>query len=199
MGLAERWKGLPRAARWLLIAGVAIGGYLGVVDPLLASRQASAFAADRAARKLEDYARQSGRWEEAKRQIEFGARQFGEVRLPGSGRGMEAEASNRIRAALADRGIAEWDIQTARGVPLARGIPSELEGGEGEELQKVTFTVRLTDEPDVVAEVIAEIERMPEVTTIGQVQLRRLSGDEAMVQATLTPETWVLARREDRR
>ena len=199
MGLADRWRGLPRATQWLIIAGVGVGAYLGVIDPLLATRQASVFAADRAARKLEDYSRRSSQFEAAKRQIEFGTDQFGEVAPPSSARGAESIASNRIRAALSDRSVAEWDIQTARGVPLRGGAFDALATGEGEELQKVVFTVNLTDTPDVVAEVIAEIEAMPEVTTIGQVQLRKLNGTERHVQAMLTPETWVIVRREDGR
>jgi hypothetical protein len=199
MGVAQRWKALPRAAKWAIAASVIGGAYLGVIDPLLAARQASVFAGDRAARKLEDYTRRSSQFAEAKSKIEFGTKQFGDVALPASGRGAESVASNKIRAALADRGVSQWDIQTARGVQLARDVSEALAPGEGEELQKIVFTVNLTDEPDVVAEVIAEIEGMPEVTMIGAVSLRRLNNQENHVQATLSPETWVVVRREERR
>ena len=196
--VVERWRGLPRAGKWLVVAGIGMGGYF-VVEPVLDARLLASSRADRAAETLEEYSRQSRRWKDAQQSIVLGATAFGEVALPGVRSGAVSAASNKIREALSDRGITEWNIQTQRGIKVSGGVLDELLEGEGDELQRVTFQVQLTDTPGVVAAVLAEIERMPEVTTIGRVEILRVAGEERKVQARLAPETWVIVRREERR
>lgn len=196
--LGERWKGLPRATKWLVIAVVGTIAYF-AVEPLLDARMLAASRADESAERLRQYSQQSRQFKKAQDEIRLGTTQFGEVEMPSSGTGVVSTASNKIREALSDRGITEWNIQTRRGVPLGRGVLTELLESEGEEIQRVSFDVQLTDAPEVVTTVLAEIEQMPEVTTIGSVEIRKVGGDAQKVQARFTPETWVIVRREERR
>ena len=197
-GLGERWKKLPRASKWLVVAVIGMGAYF-AIEPVLDARMLAASRADEAAERLHQYSQRSSQFKAAQNEIGLGTTQFGDVEMPSSGTGVVSAASNRIREALTDRGITEWNIQTRRGVPLGRGVLGELVEGEDQEIQRVTFDVQLTDAPEVVAAVLAEIERMPEVTTIGNVEIRKAGGDGRKVQARLTPETWVIVRREERR
>lgn len=197
-GLGARWKALPRAMKWLIAAGVVAAGYF-AIEPLLDMRMLAASRADDASERLLQYSKRSQQFQAAQQDIRLGTTQFGEVDMPTSGTRVDSTASNKIREALSDRGITEWNIQTRRGVPLGRGVLNELLDGDGEEIQRVTFDVQLTDTPEVVMAVLAEIERMPEVTTIGTLEFRKAGGDSKKVQARLTPETWVIVRREERR
>lgn len=198
MSLSERWRGLPRSMRWLVLAGAVVVGYLGVVDPMLAARQEANVSADRSAARLQEFARQSNRLQGAGAEIARGTSRFGAVGVPGRDSGTVSAASRKIREALTDRGIEEWNIQTQRASELPRVLEDLLED-ESDELQRVTFNVTLTDEPEVVVAVLSEIERMPEVTTIGRLEIRRASGEEGRVTATLYPETWTIVRRGEGR
>jgi hypothetical protein len=196
--LAKRWKSLPRATKWIVIAALATGAYF-AIEPVLDARMLAASRADEAAEQLHQFSQRSRQFQQAQQDIGRGTTQFGDVEMPGAGTNVVSTASNKIREALSDRGITEWNIQTRRGVPLGRGVLGELLEGDDQEIQRVTFDVQLTDTPEVVTAVLAEIERMPEVTTIGSVEIRKSGGDGRKVQARLTPETWIIVRREERR
>jgi hypothetical protein len=194
-----RWKSLPRAAKWAVYGGLFVAAYFAVVQPVLDKTNALSAAADLAALQLRQYDTQEASRAEALARIAMGASAFGPVTLPAKDPTRVSSVSDAIARVLGDRGVVEWNVQTQRSSALGRGVLPGLIKPDTEELQRVVFTVTLTDRTATVLGVIADLERMPEIATIGQVQLRRAEKGKDRISATITPEVWVIVSREGAR
>ena len=197
--LRARWRALPRAARWGIFAAAGIGAYFLIVEPLMESTASLSAKADNAARQLREYDRQKAARTEALAQIALGASAFGEVAVPSKDSRLVNQVQNQITRLLGDHGVTEYNLQQLRGNALGRGVLTGLIKPEAEELQRVQITVTLTDKTSTVLSVIADLERIPEISAFGQTQLRRLDKTKDRVQATVTPEVWVVVSREGAR
>jgi len=195
--LAQRWSKLPRAARWLVVFGLLVGFYFGVVEPLLTETAEANARADRAAGELEAFREQADSLEGAETTIKIGLTNFGLVEMPDA---RATDASDRIDAVLRKCDVEDWSFQQQRGVPLGRdAAPGLVEDPDAEEVQRVVFNIQLTARADVVIDVIADLERSPELTAVGQIVLRRTDEERALVQANIQPETWIIVPKEGQR
>lgn len=194
--LVARWRTLPRTAHWAIIAALAIGAYFGIVEPVLNYTNKLDAAADLAELKLREYDRQEASRAEALDRIAIGSAAFGEVQIPAKDPNLVSRISDQIAAILNDHGVVEWNVQTLRGSPVGRTILPALYRPDTEELQRIVFTVTLTDRTATVLSVITELERIPEITAISSAQLRRAEKGKDRISATLNPEVWVIVPRE---
>ena len=197
--LRDRWRTLPRAAKWLVYGGVFVGGFFAVILPILDATNALTARADLAALQLRQYDTQEASRAEAISRIALGTSAFGPVGVPAKDPALMTRVSDAIATILGERGVTEWNVQTQRGTPLGRAVLPGLYKPETEELQKVVFNVTLTDRTATVLGVIADLEQVPEITAIGQTTLRRADKGKDRIAATLTPEVWVIVPRENAR
>jgi len=194
--LVARWRSLPRVARWVILAGLGIGAYYGIVEPVLDMTNKADAAADLAALQLREYDKQEASRAEAQARIAIGSTSFGEVALPTKDANLVSRISDQIAAILNDHGVTEWNVQTLRGSPLGRAVLPSLFRPDTEELQRVVFTVTLSDRTATVLSVIADLERIPGIAAISSAQLRRTEKGKDRIAATLSPEVWVIVPRE---
>lgn len=191
-----RWSGLPRAARWGVLAGVALAAYFAVVEPGLDRMNAVASRADRLEARVEEAARRERDRPKAVQEIALGMTRFGGVVMPGDSASGTSAVLSRIDEILTSRDVADWSVQTRRPESLGRGVLEELIDGDTQQVRRVVFDLELTALPEVVIEVLSDLERTAEVTAVREVEIRRLNDDEPMVRATIAPETWVVAARD---
>lgn len=191
-----RWQALPRTAKWAIFAAIGMGLYFGVVELALDQTNKLDSAADLAALKLREYERQEASRAEALDRIAVGSAAFGSVQVPAKDSTRVTKVSDQIGTILTDHGVTEWNVQTARGSPLGRALLPSLYRPDVEELQKVVFTVTLTDRQATVLAVIADLERIPEIAAINTATLRRAEKGKDRISATLSPEVWVVVPRE---
>ncbi len=182
--------------RWAILFAAALGLYLLVVEPMLEHAAARSVAAERAAERLEEVRRQSGAIQEAEATIAMGVARFGGVLMPEAGSGRDRVVSEKIRRILADRGVRDSRISQQRGTELKGPAVQEMVGGDRYRVERVVFSVEVTDEAATVMGVLADVERLPEVAAIGEVTLRKVSRDEDRVQLVMSPEAWVLRERD---
>ncbi len=194
--LIERWRSLPRAVRWAALFGVALIAYLGVIEPMIDGANQSAVRAERAAEELDEIRQQSGAIKEAEATIAMGVARYGGVLMPEAGTGRDRVVSERIREILTDRGVRDSRISQQRGTELKGPDVEKLVNTDEFSVERVVFSVEVTDKASTVMGVLADVERLPEVAAIGEVTLRKVSRDEDRVQLIMSPETWVLRQRE---
>lgn len=197
--LITRYKAFPRSMRWLIVFAVFAGVYFVVIEPALNMMTEWNNAADRAAIALRRYEEQATARDAADTRIAIGVTRLGDVAMPNALRDRSNVLYTKIGSILDKHGVVRPSITQGRPIPLGKGVLAELVGAN-EEVQRLTFDVKLEGDPDTILKVIADLERTPEVTTLGTLQLRRTGkDDERKLQATLTPEAWVIAERGGRR
>lgn len=198
-GVVARFRALPRAARWGLLFVAFVVAYFGVVEPVMDLTAKMNAAADRAGSRLATYSQQAKARRDQSNKIDLGVKRFGDVRLPDKDPKRSNEVFTKISDTLKARNISKPSITQNRGVSLGKDVLQELLE-PNQEVQRLVFELKLEGSPEDVAGVIADLERIPEVTSIGQVVLRRLGKEEERkLQATITPEVWIIAERGGRR
>ena len=198
-GIISRFRSLPRAARWGLGFVVFVVAYFGAVEPVIDTTARLNAAADRADSRLATYSAQAKAREAQSDKLLIGVKRFGDARLPDSDPKRSNEVFTKISDTLKTRNISKPSITQNRGVSLGKDVLLDLLGPT-QEVQRLVFELKLEGSPEDVIGVIADLERIPEVTTIGQVVLRRMGKEEdRKLQATITPEVWIIAERGGRR
>jgi hypothetical protein len=198
--LALRWAALPRAGRWLAV----FLGFLGLsylaIEPAVDAytRFTGQAEADRAALV---------RFEQAEDQVRrdaeattLGLKNFGVVDPPGESEA-RSEALNRAIDQILRRNGVEGHTSTTRTVPMPKGRLSE-KIPTGFRLERLSKTIDFTAHPGAVAGVIADLEQAPVVATISSVSLKQAESRDRsgrLLNATISIEAWVLARKEGSR
>lgn len=197
--IIKRFRALPRAARWGLGFVVFIAAYFGVVEPVMDLTSKKNAEADRAGSRLTTYANQATARKEQSVKLATGVKRFGDVNLPSKDSTLSNKLFSKISDILKTRNIAKPSITQNRAIALGKDVLVNLLE-PNQEIQRLVFELKIEGSPEDVAGVIADLERIPEVTTVGQVVLRRLGKEEERkLQATITPEAWVIAERGGRR
>jgi hypothetical protein len=198
-GIVARFRSLPRAARWGLLFAAFVVAYFGVVEPVIDLTARLDAAADRAGSRLSTYSQQAEARKAQSDKLTLGVKRFGDVRLPDTDSKRANEVFSKISETLKARNISKPSITQNRGVPLGKDtLQGLLEPNQ--EVQRLVFELKLEGSLEDVAGVIADLEKIPEVTSIGQVVLRRMGKEEERkLQATVTPEVWIIAERGGRR
>lgn len=189
MTLAERWAKLPRAALWALAAAGFLAAYFLLVEPVLeltGSIDARADALEAARRRAALPA------EEA---LDAAARDhalFGSP-LPPGGPERTGALNQRLETILAGRDLQQLSIKARPPAPMPRADASRLTD-DSRTINRLVVDIDFHTDPATAADIIAQLERAPEVTLLSRVTLRRVERDGAeLLQVGLSPETWVAA------
>lgn len=186
MTLRARWQSLPRAARWLILAAAFVALYFASVEPALDATARLSLRADALQSALD---RQRSTRDDS---AALAAARFGDPLLPG-GPDRLAALNARVEQVFRERRVSALTIRTRAPIPLGRGsfagaIP------ESEQVQRLILDIDFEADPDTAAHVLADLERAPEVAAVSRVSLRRLEKDgRRLVQASLSPEAWIIA------
>lgn len=194
--LLLRWSALPRAARWATLAVLAVAAYFVLVEPSIDGYNRYASQADANESSLR-------RFEAAKDEVRragdttlIGVKHFGVVSFPGDAEAQSLALNQAIDEILKRNGV-EGHTSTTRTVPMGRGPLSE-KVSQTYRLERLTKTVDFTASPEAVAWVIADLEQTPVVSTISNVVLKQVESRDRpgrVISASLTVETWVLAKK----
>lgn len=197
MTLLDRYRRLPRSARWLVMLVAVVVLYFGVVEPTLDVYNRAVGRGDAAQAVLERYLGAGDTIKRAGETALLGVRQFGEVEYPGDPETRPPAMNKVIDEILRKHGVT-GQTSTTRTTPLARG-PLVTRVSATHRIERLTKVLEFQADPDVVAKVIADLEQNPIVTTISNVQVRQAEGrarGTKQVAASITVESWLLARKE---
>jgi len=193
--LLARFTVLPRAVKWMLLAGSLIVLYFGVFEPTLAfadrwnTRAASLESA--LARDKELAGLEGDGWK-----IQSAQSAFGEPVRPGQ-KDVTPEGLLRVVNAVLDqhavggRTVSESTSALTGDAAVALGVG---------EIRRFILQVSFESDAATVAAVLADLERAPEVAAVSRLRIDKASirfgadEDEGLVRATLSPEAWIAAR-----
>lgn len=203
-GLLQRWKALPRAAQWLLVTGAIAVVYFAAVEPALDASASYSARADVLQAGLDRTRDRRAEDSASGRALALGAARFGAPLLPAApgatGADDRGAALNaRIESILRDRQLRALSIKARTPVPLGRDVLADVVGPD-EQAQRLVIDLDFEAEPQAAMAVIADLERAPEVASIGRISLRRLDREgQRVVQVSVSPEAWIIARKGGRR
>ncbi len=186
MGLADRYRALPRAGRWLLWGAVAIALYFPLVEAPLniwngLSGDADTFEAqlasfhDRSRDGLDD-------------RLALGAAHHGQLDPPGE----RADAIDRLDRRIAEifdaRGVGKYNL-SSRDTPMSR---SSALGQDGRPLERLIKEINFEAAPATALAILADLEREEVIPHAPFVQFQRLE-DQGTVRTRITVEAWAVA------
>lgn len=192
----QRWSQLPRAAKWGIYALGGVLVYFVVVERAIDLYQKWDMRGDAAAGVLTKYEAAGATVKRAAETLTLGVRRYGEVASPGSPEKRPLEFDRAVDAVLEKHAIS-GQTSTTRTAPLGSGpLPTKV--GPTHRIERITKTVDFKARPEAVAAVIADLEATPVVSTVSMVQIRRTDAKDSSgdVSATLTIESWLLAKKE---
>lgn len=198
-GLPAKLAALPRAVKWMLLAGVLIVLYFGVFEPTLAfsdrwNRRAteleSALARDKELAGLEGDGYR----------IQAAQSAFGEPVRPGQ-KDVTPEGLLRVVNAVLDQhGVGGRTVSESSSA-LTGDAALALGAGE---IRRFILQVSFEADSATVAAVLADLEKAPEVAAVSRVRIDKASvrfgsdedeaGNGGQVRATLSPEAWIVSR-----
>ncbi len=193
--VAQRFHSLPRSMRWLLLGGAVIGAYFAIVDPVLAYVSDLSLDSDKMAFNLERASKDRIATQGAEQTIATGKSHFGEVEFPGDPEARPVEFNKQISEVISKNGLKE--DATTRSSTLGAGPLAGVVGSD-RRVERIIKELQITATPEQVIKLIADLERLPTVTTVSRVQLRKPSENERegrKVKADISVETWVIARK----
>jgi len=188
------YSGLPRAAKWALLGGGFVLCYFAVIEPLMDYGAVVAVRAEDLRSDLDTRVSELKRRDELLLGIRERSAWFGDVHVPGDGSEMQSALRDRIDRVFQDMSVpAGWSLDRRTEGRVSREAMSGVLQ-EGEELHRLEMELKFECAPDLAMEVIAELERSPEVTSMPRVVLRK-STEGRRVQATVSVEAWSIQKR----
>lgn len=197
--LLKRIETLPRAMRWALYGVMALALYFGIVEGALDATNSIRARADAKAALLAQYEQNRATLEAADKQVAIGVMRFGSVEMPSESETRAVEFNRVIDGILSRHDLVERS-STSRTVPLAGNTSLGLVVGSDFRVDRLVSDLQFVGTPEAATEIIADLERHPLVTTVSRVQLRKAEGRDSgrNVRASLSVETWVLAKKGKR-
>jgi len=197
--VAARWRAIPRVLRFGLIAGALVLIYFVALEPLLDSTNRALAGAQSKAAVVANYSKTAAAMKAAAETVALGVKKFGNVEMPGDPERRPLEFNKAVDEVLKKHEVKE-STSTSRTVPLTTGPLSSRMGAEFR-VDRLQRDLQFVSDPAIAAAVIADLERLPALSTISRLQVRQAEGKEKgskAVRVTLTAETWLLARKGKR-
>lgn len=190
-----------RAVRWAILALVAILFYFIAVEPIIDRTLAAGRAADTRETTLRTLHTRavSG---DADAEL-LAVRKFGRAEIPGDPNARTLKLNQQVTAVLEKNGVRRHSSSTKLS-PLETGPMTEFTAKTAptEQVSRFVREVQFEASPEAVAAVVADLEKLPEITGVSRVQLRRspeADRGERLVRATVSVEAWVQAPRSQGR
>lgn len=191
------YSGLPRAGRWLFWAVAGAGAYFGIVEPTLDATNALATQADASKLWIDRAVDQADRRTEADSVMALNVSRFGEVLPPGEFNIVAKDLDIVVDDALKARGVTGYKTTKRRPSPLGREAMTGVLPAN-REVQRIGVEVSFEATAELVAAVVADLERSPSITAVSEVNLKS-GADKKKVQATIVPEAWIFVEKGARR
>lgn len=195
--LSGFYAGLPRAGRWLVWAAAGAGAYFGIVEPTLDATNTLATQAGASKLWIERAVDQAGRRTEADSVMALNVARFGDVLPPGDFKVVAKDLDIVVDDALKARGVTGYKTSKRRPSPLGRDAMTGVLPAN-REVQRIGVEVSFEATAELVAAVVADLERSPSITAVSEVSLKTAS-DKKKVQATIVPEAWIFVEKGARR
>lgn len=197
MTIAERFRSLPRSARWLIWGALGLLAYFVIVEPIVERTSRLRILADSRAGQLAKAHSGAVVLAAAQSDIKAGVQRFGMVELPGEPKERSEAFSRRVGEILQAHGVRP--TSTVKETPLGNG---PLLGALGSEykVDRLVTELQFDASPATVAAVLADLERAPEVAAVSRVQVRKAGpqGDRPVgkvLRTTIAVEAWQLVRK----
>lgn len=193
--LIARIKSLPRSMRWLLTGGVLCLLYFFVVEPVIVYVNSVNMDSDKIAVVLERADVERKAREGSDKIISTGKAKFGHVEFPGDPEARPVEFNRQISEVISRNGLKE--DSTLRTATLGAGPLAGVIGTD-KRIQRNIKELTITATPEQVIKLISDLERLPTVTTISRVQIRKPGENEQAgrkVKADISVETWTIERK----
>lgn len=195
MTLAQRYRALPRAGKWLVVAGVALVGYFAIVEPLLAWSARVRGEADALQARLEARAQTSERVGGSAGELAQAISTYGTPALPRPGDPVPA-LERAISSALSAHGVSPRRREPRTPAPLLASDNQPARIGSSDRVSRVGVEVTLECTTEQLAKVLHDLEAAPQVASISRLSVRKASdgrsGDQKLA-VTMTIEAWSLA------
>ncbi|MSR19347.1 MAG: hypothetical protein EXS00_09365 [Phycisphaerales bacterium] len=192
--LSQRFRELPKQARWAAVAVTAIVAYIFLDDYSWSLAREWNAESDEIEILLAEGTSQSA---PLPRSIESAVRSYGLLEVPAS----EAEGSHGLARAINDvvkkHRVGSFSYEARAATRLPSGALSGAVA-EGQRVERVLGEVSFEVAPDDVAMVLADIENDPAVDAIGAIRMDWLDAPKK-VSVRMTVEAWVVGSRSARR
>ncbi len=199
-GLPRWFQGLPRAGQWLVMLGVLLVGYFGIVEPVLDATASARARVETLRAAIRSGVDGAGGAKSDRDAVELGARLYGEVRLPGEEKAGSEALSKRVADVLRAHGVREY-TQADRRLTLPAG-PLTREVGAEHRVERIVKDIQFEASPDALASVLADLERSPEVSAVSRIQFRKAGSGSGgrgasakVLRANMAVESWVLVKK----
>lgn len=170
--ILARYNALPRAAKWGLLAALAIGFYFGGVEPALNAMNTWTTRANNKERELTAFAKEREARKGADDAAALGVTRYGIVEPPGDPAERSAAFNRRVSQVLEAEGIKQ-STSTSSESPVGRNSMLQQFFGVEASVQKIGSELRFDATPEQLARVVAALEQSPEVSSISRVQVRQ--------------------------
>ncbi len=183
----DRYQGLPRAARWGVVAVVAMGGFM-LLDSVIWP------AADELNSKADRYeallVRASSRADELPGNVVYAAIAYGGTSVPT----LEEAGKEKLTAAIAEI-FKKRNINLGQDVRPAQVLPQTVlpkivaEKAPGGRMGRTVVEIQFDAQPDVVTAILNELEQSEAVDAIGDVRMS-YNGGTKRVTVKMSVEKW---------
>lgn len=195
--------GMPRAAKWALVACGLIVVYFGVVEPALDFTRSMNERADRIENNLRRDKQLKDPQSPDRRLIDTGKELFGTPMLPTDTRAAAETLYRVVDRVLKDNGVEDASIAERSG----RLTSDQLVGaiGSAATVDRFILEVSFDAQPEVALDVLSALEQSPEVSAVGRVRIDKAgvrsfstpsggsrASEAEMVRVTLSPELWMV-------
>jgi hypothetical protein len=177
-----------RAVRWSIWAAVGLVAYFGILEPVVDASLRASREADLREAALNRLAESAADWEAEA----LAVRKFGRMELPADTNTRTLRLNRAVTAVLEAHGVRRHTSSTKMTSmeqgPLQAAVPAT------DQVWRFVREIQFEASPEVVASILADLERSPDISCISRVQLRR--GGEAnrgdrVVRATVAVEAWI--------
>jgi hypothetical protein len=197
-GLIGKYRQLPRAGKWGVLAAGGLVFYFLVVEVALDRWSKWSALADQREAVLRDWTGNSAAREADESTVMNGARVFGASAFPGP----EAERSRALRSAIAATlqkyGVREYDERGREALLKSDALGSVI--GPGTRIKRLVRDVSFEATPDAVTQIVADLEKSPDVSAVSRVYVRKTTGSgnrgssSKNVNVTIAVEAWGVGR-----
>lgn len=185
-GLAERYRELPRAMKWLVWLLVGMVLYFLVIEPAV---NAVVEFRDRSQAALANIAKYSEANETDRAIINDGLKRWGNVLPPGADRTRVLEAKTAIIEVLTRHNLTKDRSSTTERSETKLKMTESA--ASGVEYWRGPIEVKFSAKPHVAMEVIGDLETIPSIAQIASVRIRRQT-DRTEVEVTLVADAWFI-------
>lgn len=195
--LVARWKAVPRAVQWAIIAAALMILYFVAIEPALGKMATWSSRADTKESDLNKFDSNRRARADADNSARLGVTNFGKVNPPGDASTQSQEFNRKVLDTIEAAGIKRPTI-ASRTVPLSNTNPLVRAMGSDFTVQRLVNEITCDAEPEQIAKFLAALEQSPDVATISRLNIRQINAESdqnRLVRASLAVESWAFQKK----